>query len=79
MGIRSPVARSTLANANEQRDWRIYADLAQVLIRIARPLYLDDAFGVDLEQRASMPSMRPRSTYAYRCSRGPMPAAPRRR
>jgi hypothetical protein len=50
MGIRSPVARSTLANANEQRDWRIYADLAQVLIRIARPLYLDDAFGVDLEQ-----------------------------
>ena len=50
MGIRGLVARSTLADANEQRDWRIYADLAQTLIRIARPLYVDDSFGVDLEQ-----------------------------
>ena len=39
MGFRSQVARSTLADANESRDWRIYADFAQVLIRIARPLY----------------------------------------
>ncbi len=50
MGIGGPVACSTLADANEQRDWRIYADLAQMLIRIARPLYVDDSFGIDLEQ-----------------------------
>src|SRR3989441_7656004 len=37
MGFRSKVARSTLADANESRDWRIYADFAQVLIAIARP------------------------------------------
>ena len=42
MGFRSQVARSTLADANESRDWRIYADFAQVLIRIARPLYARD-------------------------------------
>jgi len=50
MGFRSPVARSTLADANESRDWRIYADFAQVLIRIARPLYVRDPIGVDLDQ-----------------------------
>jgi Domain of unknown function (DUF4372)/Transposase DDE domain len=50
MGIRNRVARSTLADANGQRDWRIYADFAQALIRIARPLYSQDAFGVDLEE-----------------------------
>jgi len=50
MGIQGPVARSTLADANEQRDWRIYADLAQTLIRIARALYVDDSFGMDLDQ-----------------------------
>jgi hypothetical protein len=50
MGIRAPVARSTLANANQVRDWRIYADFAQALIAIARRLYADDAFGVDLAQ-----------------------------
>ena len=49
MGIRGHVSRSTLADANEQRDWRIHADFAQSLIRIARPLYIDDAFGVDLD------------------------------
>jgi transposase len=43
------VARSTLADANESRDWRIYADFAQVLIGIARPLYAHDPMGVDLE------------------------------
>jgi len=42
MGIRSTVSRNTLANANEQRDWRIYADLAQLLIRQTRELYADD-------------------------------------
>lgn len=52
MGIRGNVARNTLANANTQRDWKIYADFAQVLIRIARDLYVDDDFGVDLKQAA---------------------------
>jgi hypothetical protein len=50
LGIRGRVARSTLADANETRDYRIYADLAQVLISIARPLYAGEDFGVDLEQ-----------------------------
>lgn len=50
MGFRSKVARSTLADANELRDWRIYADFAQVLIAIARPLYAHDPIGVDLDQ-----------------------------
>src|SRR5712672_3670348 len=47
LGIRSKVVRSTLADANESRDWRIFADFAQVLIRIARPLYATDPIGVD--------------------------------
>ena len=50
MGFRGRVARSTLADANEAHDWRIYADFAQVLIRIARPLYASDPIGVDLDQ-----------------------------
>lgn len=50
MGIRGRVSRSTLADANETRDWRIYADFAQGLIRVARQLYASDDFGVDLEQ-----------------------------
>jgi hypothetical protein len=50
MGIRARVSRSTLADANERRDWRIYADLAQVLIGIARPLYASEELGVDLDQ-----------------------------
>jgi hypothetical protein len=49
LGIRSVVARNTLANANAVRDWRIYADFAQSLIGIARPLYVDEPFGVDLK------------------------------
>lgn len=49
MGIRSRVAKSTLADANESRDWRIYADFAQVLIARARELYVDDNFGVELD------------------------------
>ena len=50
MGLRGRVAKSTLADANEARDWRIYADFAQVLIAIARPLYSHDPIGVDLDQ-----------------------------
>jgi hypothetical protein len=49
-GFRGPISRSTLADANEHRDWRIYADFAQVLIGIARPLYADDPMGVELDQ-----------------------------
>jgi hypothetical protein len=49
-GIRSTVARNTLANANAVRDWRIYADFAQSLIAMARPLYAQEPFGVDLQE-----------------------------
>ncbi len=49
MGFRGKVSRSTLADANESRDWRIYADFAQVLIGVARPLYAHDPMGVDLD------------------------------
>lgn len=49
MGIAQAVARSTLADANERRDWRIYADFAQRLIRRARSLYSSESFGVELE------------------------------
>jgi hypothetical protein len=49
VGIRSRISRSTLADANENRDWRIYADFAQVLIGIARPLYLEEDLGIDLD------------------------------
>jgi hypothetical protein len=50
MGLRGKVARSTLGDANETHDWRIYADFAQVLIGIARPLHVRDPIGVDLSQ-----------------------------
>jgi hypothetical protein len=50
LGFRGKVARTTLADANESRDCRIFADFAQVLIGIARPLYANDPIGVDLEQ-----------------------------
>ncbi len=50
MGIRSAsVARNTLSKANERRDWRIYADFAQALIRIARPLYAEEDLGLELD------------------------------
>jgi len=49
MGIRGAVSRSTLADANDKRDWRIYADLAQVLIGLARDLYAGEDLGLDLE------------------------------
>jgi hypothetical protein len=50
MGFREPIRRSTLSDANEARDWRIYADFAQVLIRQARKLYAADSFGVELAE-----------------------------
>jgi len=50
MGFRCKISRSTLADANENRDWRIYADFAQVLIHHARRLYSDDDFGIELAE-----------------------------
>ena len=50
IGIGSLISRNTLAHANAVRDWRIYADFAQVLIRIARDLYRDEPFGLELNQ-----------------------------
>jgi hypothetical protein len=50
MGFRGKVSRSTLADANESHDWRIFAEFAQVLIGIARPLHAPDPIGVDLDQ-----------------------------
>jgi hypothetical protein len=50
MGIKSRVSRSTLADANEVRDWRLYAEFAQSLIGIARRLYIGEPFGVDLKE-----------------------------
>lgn len=58
LGVRAQVARSTLADANETRDYRIYSDLAQALIQTARPLYAGEDFGVDLDQ----------TVYALDCS-----------
>lgn len=49
MGIRSPVSRNNLANANKVRDWRIYSDLAHTLIRTARKLYASDSFALELD------------------------------
>ena len=51
-GLSGPVRRSSLADANERRDWRIYADFARTLIDIARPLYADTGLGLDLDATA---------------------------
>jgi hypothetical protein len=50
MGIRGRVSRSTIANANENRNWRIYSDFAQILIHEARKLYKDEDFGLELQE-----------------------------
>jgi hypothetical protein len=50
MGFRGQVSRNTLAHANEHRDWRIYADFAQLLIATARDLYRDEPFGLELSE-----------------------------
>lgn len=50
MGIRGRVSKSTLADANEKRDWHIYSDFAQILIHQARQLYANDDFGLDLQE-----------------------------
>jgi len=52
MGFRGNVSRNTLAHANQVRDWRIYADFAQILMGQARRLYANDSFGIELNQTA---------------------------
>jgi len=52
LGIRGHISRSTRADANETRDWRIFADLARALITTARPLYAGDPLGLELEETA---------------------------
>jgi hypothetical protein len=52
LGIRGKISRSTLAEANEKRDWRMYADFCQILISQARSLYADEDFGVELKETA---------------------------
>ena len=52
LGIRGNIAKSTLADANESRDWRIYQDFALSLIQTARDLYINDSFAVELKQTA---------------------------
>lgn len=50
MGIRGKVSRSALADANEERDWRIYYEFAQALIRMARELYAEESLGIELKE-----------------------------
>src|SRR5438067_12191306 len=69
MGFRGRVARSTLADANDAHDWRIYADFAQVLIGIARPLYASDPIGVELDQ--SLYALDSTTIDLCRCFPGP--------
>ena len=77
MGIGAAVARSTLADANKSRDWRIDFEFAQRLIIKARALYVDEDFGVEW-LIPSMPSMPRPSICACRCFRGRRFAPPRR-
>jgi hypothetical protein len=71
MGLREPIRRSTLADANESRDWRIYFELAQRLIIKARALYVDEDFGVELVHRfqSSNHIRRPRQACRTKCGR----------
>ena len=50
MGIRGNITRTNIAYANENRNWKVYSDLAQVLIRKARKLYADDSNGLDIDE-----------------------------
>ena len=78
MGLRGAVAKSTLADANELRDWRMWSDLAAVLIRRARKLYATQDFGIDLANTVTRSTAR-RSICAFRCFRGRIFVRPRRR
>ena len=70
MGFRGQVSRNTLAHANEHRDWRIYADFAQVLIAAARDLYRHEPFGVELSETVYALRLRRPSICAFHFSRG---------
>jgi Domain of unknown function (DUF4372) len=76
--LRGKVSRSALADANESRDWRIYAEFAHALIRTARRLYAQEPLEW-ISPRRSTPWMPPPSTCACRCFRGPSFAKPKRR
>src|ERR1700738_4048676 len=71
MGLRDPVARSTLADANELRDWRLWSDLAAVLIKRARKLFISKMISVLTLPTPSMRSTAPLLIYVFRCFRGP--------
>lgn len=77
MGISGPVAKTTLAEANESRDWRIYADFAHHLIQVARKLYIKPINWQSSLSRLSMLWMQRQSTFASRCFRGPTSGRPR--
>jgi hypothetical protein len=77
MGFRSKVARAALADANESRDWRIYADFARVLIAMVRPLYASDPIDVDLDQSLYAWTPPP-SIFASRSFLGPSFVSTRR-
>src|SRR6266705_876134 len=73
MGFRGKISRSTLADAN---DWRIFADFAQVLIHLARPMYAQDAMGIDLDSihlRIGFHDHRPLATLRTRFERQGLP------
>ena len=76
LGLRGGVSRNNLSNANRERDWRIYADFAQVLIGQARGSTPRKTWG-SIWRRPSTRSTLPRSTSACRCSPGPVFARPR--
>jgi hypothetical protein len=70
MGIRGKASRNTLAHANQVRDWRIYADFAQVLIGIARELYINENFGELNWIKLHMHWMQQLLIYVYRFFHG---------
>lgn len=76
LGIRGHVAKSTLADANESRDWCIYADFAMSLIQTTRKLYASDTFAVEWSKQP-MRSTPPRSTCASLSFRGHASVPPR--
>ena len=74
MSIRGGMSRNTLANANQRRDWRIYAEFAQAMIRIARPQYADENLGLELDNTLKSPgfeSRRAESVARALCCLGP--------
>src|SRR5215831_4859632 len=72
MGFRNPVRRSTLADANETRDWRIYAEFAQRLIGQTRRLYAGDSVGVDLDNTAWLRQQQIENVHVVQFSLGNM-------